>query len=90
MKVNKRSGRVSITLDATISYESKNQFEVLSVSDQKEEVNKSASEPAFSTDQSEVRQHKDTVRETTTISKDGKTPIHEGGQYKHYEGGKTR
>ncbi len=35
-----------------------------------------------STDQSEARQHKDTVRETTTISKDGKPPIHEGGQYK--------
>ncbi len=82
VKVNKRSGSVSITPDATISYESKNQFEVLSVSDQEEDVNKSASEPAFSTDQSEARQHKDTVRETTTISKDGKPPIHEGGQYK--------
>ena len=80
VKVNKRSGSVSITPDATISYESKNQFEVLSVSDQEEDVNKSASEPAFSTDQSEARQHKNTVRETTTISKDGKPPIHEGGQ----------
>ena len=90
VKVNERSGSVSITPDATMSYESKSQFEVLSVSDQEEDVNKSASEPAFSTDQSEARQHKETVRETTTISKDGKTPIHEGGQYKHYEGGKTR
>ena len=45
-KVKKRSGSVSITPDATISYESKNQFEVLSVSDQEfeEDVNKSASE----------------------------------------------
>ncbi len=89
VKVNERSGSVSITPDATMSYESKNHFEVLSVSDQEEDVNKSASEPAFSTDQSEARQHKETVRETTTISKDGKTPIHEGGQYKHYEGGKV-
>ncbi len=45
-KVKKRSGSISITPDATISYESKNQFEVLSVSDQEfeEDVNKSASE----------------------------------------------
>ncbi len=45
-KVKKRSGNVSITPDATISYESKNQFEVLSVSDHEleEDVNKSASE----------------------------------------------
>jgi hypothetical protein len=73
---------VSITPDTTI-YESKNQYKVLSVSDQEEEVNKSASEPAFSvTDQSEAKQYKDTVRDTTTISKDGKSPIHEGGKFK--------
>ena len=83
-KVKKRSENVSITPDTTISYESKrNQYEVLSVSDQEEEVNKSASEPSFSvTDQSEARQYKDTVRDTTTISKDGKNPIHEGGKFK--------
>ncbi|CAB3987388.1 Scavenger receptor cysteine-rich type 1 M130 [Paramuricea clavata] len=50
-KVKKRSENVSITPNTTISYESKNQFEVLSVSDHKEEVNKSASD----LDQSEAR-----------------------------------
>ncbi|CAB3981000.1 Hypothetical predicted protein [Paramuricea clavata] len=77
-KVKKRRENVSITPDTTISYESKNQFEVLSVSDHEEEVNKSASD----LDQSESRQHKDPVRDTTTISKDGKTSIHESGKFK--------
>ncbi|CAB4002023.1 Hypothetical predicted protein, partial [Paramuricea clavata] len=77
-KVKKRSENVSITPNTTISYESKNQFEVLSVSDHEEEVNKSASD----LDQSEARQHKDPVRNTTTISKDEKNPIDVGGKFK--------
>ncbi|CAB4020596.1 Hypothetical predicted protein [Paramuricea clavata] len=52
-KVKKRSENVSITPNTTISYESKNQFEVLSVSDHEEEVNKSASD----LDRSEARHH---------------------------------
>ncbi|CAB3981798.1 Hypothetical predicted protein, partial [Paramuricea clavata] len=56
-KVKKRRENASIRPDTTISYELKNQFEVLSVSDYEEEVNKSASD----LDQSEARQHKDPV-----------------------------
>ena len=81
-KVTKRGGIASATPDAPISYESNNQYEVLSISDLEEDAHISLSDPVLSAGQPEVRQHKDTVRGTNTTPQVGKTSAPEAGPSK--------
>lgn len=81
VKVTKRGGNASITPQASLSYESKNQYEVLADSEQ-EDVNDSISETSLSTEHPEARQHQVTARELNTTSKAGKTTVLETEQSK--------
>ena len=83
-KVTQRGKTASKRPDASTSYLSKNQYKIISDSDQEREAVASASKSVDSTGRTMANQHKDTERDTSMNCKDGNATNSEAGISKKF------